>query len=335
MLIDGRSSEEKHRQRDYLEALEEERRKIIVFRRELPLSLDLVDQAIELCKQQLWSEFAAPECSEQTSSDAPPAFEEFIPIKPASDGEETDVEKSDWLRSVQLWNQTPDPPATQVKRNGGNGAFHPFKKEENNRGGMAMVAADETAATASDSSTVEADGGKKENKDKERKARRCWSPELHRIFLQALQQLGGSHVATPKQIRVLMKVEGLTNDEVKSHLQKYRLHTRRSNPTIQSTTTTTTQMPQFMVVGGIWVPPDYATATMASGGEATTVATISTSTCNGIYAPIASHPPVFCNSVSVKPGQQKSSISSNGIRSHSPEASSSSTHTTTTASADY
>ncbi|CAH8279752.1 unnamed protein product [Arabidopsis lyrata] len=36
-------------------------------------------------------------------------------------------------------------------------------------------------------------------------------------------------VATPKQIRDLMKVkvDGLTNDEVKSHLHKYRLHTRR------------------------------------------------------------------------------------------------------------
>jgi hypothetical protein len=28
-----------------------------------------------------------------------------------------------------------------------------------------------------------------------------------------------SAVATPKQIRELMKVDGLTNDEVKSHLQ--------------------------------------------------------------------------------------------------------------------
>lgn len=28
-------------------------------------------------------------------------------------------------------------------------------------------------------------------------------------------------VATPKQIRELMKVDGLTNDEVKSHLQVY------------------------------------------------------------------------------------------------------------------
>ncbi|XP_022751301.1 transcription factor HHO5-like [Durio zibethinus] len=60
-----------------------------------------------------------------------------------------------------------------------------------------------------------------------RKQRRCWSPELHRRFVEALQQLGGSQVATPKQIRDLMQVDGLTNDEVKSHLQKYRLHIRK------------------------------------------------------------------------------------------------------------
>lgn len=60
-----------------------------------------------------------------------------------------------------------------------------------------------------------------------RKQRRCWSPELHRRFVDALQQLGGSQAATPKQIRELMQVEGLTNDEVKSHLQKYRLHVRK------------------------------------------------------------------------------------------------------------
>ncbi|KAJ6740262.1 TRANSCRIPTION FACTOR HHO5 [Salix purpurea] len=60
-----------------------------------------------------------------------------------------------------------------------------------------------------------------------RKQRRCWSPELHRRFVDSLQQLGGCQVATPKQIRELMQVDGLTNDEVKSHLQKYRLHLRK------------------------------------------------------------------------------------------------------------
>ncbi|GAB2259836.1 hypothetical protein Droror1_Dr00010691 [Drosera rotundifolia] len=60
-----------------------------------------------------------------------------------------------------------------------------------------------------------------------RKARRNWSPELHRRFVDCLEKLGGPQVATPKQIRDLMQVEGLTNDEVKSHLQKYRLHFRK------------------------------------------------------------------------------------------------------------
>ncbi|CAH8362995.1 unnamed protein product [Eruca vesicaria subsp. sativa] len=69
-----------------------------------------------------------------------------------------------------------------------------------------------------------------------RKQRRCWTPELHRRFVDALQQLGGPGVATPKQIREHMQEEGLTNDEVKSHLQKYRLHIRKhdSNPEKQS-----------------------------------------------------------------------------------------------------
>ncbi|KAI3452056.1 hypothetical protein Pfo_008721 [Paulownia fortunei] len=61
----------------------------------------------------------------------------------------------------------------------------------------------------------------------QRKQRRCWSPELHKRFVDALQLLGGAQTATPKQIRELMKVDGLTNDEVKSHLQKYRLHIRK------------------------------------------------------------------------------------------------------------
>ncbi|EPS61273.1 hypothetical protein M569_13525, partial [Genlisea aurea] len=68
---------------------------------------------------------------------------------------------------------------------------------------------------------------KRKQAKEERKARRCWSPELHQRFLHALQRLGGSNLATPKQIRETMKVDGLTNDEVKSHLQKYRLHSRR------------------------------------------------------------------------------------------------------------
>lgn len=75
-----------------------------------------------------------------------------------------------------------------------------------------------------------------------RKARRSWSPELHRLFVDALQKLGGAQ-ATPKQIRELMNVEGLTNDEVKSHLQKYRLHARRLGASATAMASTSSQSP--------------------------------------------------------------------------------------------
>lgn len=355
-------SDKMQRCHDYIEALEEERRKIQVFQRELPLCLELVSQAIESCRQQMsgtTQEYfhGQSECSEQTSSDGP-VLEEFIPIKKTSDDEDEQQshqpndnkdknndksgKKSDWLRSVQLWNQTPDPPvkedtpkkipSMEVKKNGG--AFHPFKR------GKAVGTNPTSAPSAATSSTAEtatgcSSGSRKEEKEgqSQRKARRCWSPELHRRFLHALQQLGGSHVATPKQIRELMKVDGLTNDEVKSHLQKYRLHTRRPNPAIQHNGNP--QAPQFVVVGGIWVPPPEYTAVAAttSSGEATGV-----TTANGIYAPVASVPPSHPQGSTqrqqpMKPkksqSEERGSHSEGGVQSNSP-ATSSSTHTTTT-----
>ncbi|XP_074579099.1 uncharacterized protein LOC141835616 [Curcuma longa] len=56
-----------------------------------------------------------------------------------------------------------------------------------------------------------------------KKARRYWTEELHCQFLKAVEQLGGAQLATPKQIKEQMDVEGLTSDQVRSHLQKHRL----------------------------------------------------------------------------------------------------------------
>ena len=47
---------------------------------------------------------------------------------------------------------------------------------------------------------------------------RSWILELNSIW-DMLLNFSFSAAATPKQIRELMQVEGLTNDEVKSHLQ--------------------------------------------------------------------------------------------------------------------
>ncbi|KAJ6795922.1 myb family transcription factor EFM-like [Iris pallida] len=218
-----------------------------------------------------------------------------MPLRPSNSSSSTeedeeerncdDDNKPDWLRSVQLWKE-PDQPrgdvlrkpiAVSVKRVGAGGAFHPFERENNVKGPVVV------AAPAS--STTETNGGEekeKEGQSSQRKARRCWSSELHRRFLNALNQLGGSHAATPKQIRDLMKVDALTNDEIKSHLQKYRLHTRRPNSSSNSA-----QTPQIVLVGGLWMPPPEYSAAAAAAQPMSEAAGVPL---NGVYAPVAALP---------------------------------------------
>ncbi|KAJ6772046.1 TRANSCRIPTION FACTOR HHO2 [Salix koriyanagi] len=384
-------AEKMQRCHEYVEALEAERRKIQVFERELPLCLELVTQAIEACKRELSGTTAdhnmngQPECSEQTSSEGP-VLEEFIPIKRthSSDDDENDnnhgddddfqeqqsqnnnnkrnksnssnsnsdhKKKSDWLRSVQLWNQSPDPPpkqdlprkaaVTEVTRNGAGGAFQPFHREKSvgKSSNQAIKAPTSVPASAISSTAGAVTGGtggggnKREDKEEgnQRKPRRCWSPELHRRFLHALQQLGGSHASTPKQIRELMKVDGLTNDEVKSHLQKYRLHTRRPNPTIHNNSNQ--QAPQFVVVGGIWVPPaEYAAVAATISGETSTI-----SAANGMCARKAAAPPAAPQNRQNTQSEHlrsegRGSRCERGSHSSDSPSTSSSTHTTTTSS---
>nr|CAD1843020.1 unnamed protein product [Ananas comosus var. bracteatus] len=258
---------------EFLARLEEERLKIEAFKRELPLCLQLLNNAVEAYRQQLEAY--------QTSQGPRPVLEEFIPVKQMSvDGLETpngpSSEKASWMISAQLWSNPAESKPQQApkgggdvspklglldakQRNGGGGAFLPFSKEKANGGGgvtprglpeLALASADKGEEEKKGGVAVMENGGfggRRENGGKgvgteqakggnvaegaaaaaavvpppqtHRKARRCWSPDLHRRFVNALQILGGSQVATPKQIRELMKVDGLTNDEVKSHLQ--------------------------------------------------------------------------------------------------------------------
>jgi SHAQKYF class myb-like DNA-binding protein len=54
-----------------------------------------------------------------------------------------------------------------------------------------------------------------------RRQRLIWTPELHARFLAAVNQLGIRN-AVPKNILAIMGVEGMTRENVASHLQKYR-----------------------------------------------------------------------------------------------------------------
>ncbi|KAL8241914.1 hypothetical protein R6Q59_012216 [Mikania micrantha] len=278
---------------EYIGALEDERIKIQAFERELPLCLELVSQAIERCRQQMnvkITESFNVQFDDQTLSDQfCPVLEEFIPMKSTSSANE-DVDdqlqqnqqlskiicSKDWLASAQLSIQAPDP----------------YLEEENKNecGPLILFQKKKTCIRSSSDKCGGGDAGGRggghrggsNGEDKgqsSKKERRCWSQELHRRFLYAIQHLGGAHVATPKQIREFMKVDGLTNDEIKSHLQKYRLHTRRwLNPMIQDTHT-----PQLVVVGRIWMPPLDCTTS-----DITSPQTDDIKNAIAVYAPIVS-----------------------------------------------
>ncbi|KAJ7978852.1 Myb-like transcription factor family protein [Quillaja saponaria] len=305
---------------EFLSRLEDERLKIDAFKRELPICMQLLTNAVEAYRQHL-------QASRTNQGGARPVLEEFIPIKHSTPESSSNIsDKANWMTSAQLWSQTSDhgtksqstntslnepdlgfnvsPKFALDNKQRNGGAFLPFSKERNSCHGSTLQALPELALSSADKNmedkkcSEQTENGiscqrreiacsiKEGNGEQvkgapnpsetqtnnstnpttntnptHRKARRCWSPDLHRKFVNALQMLGGSQVATPKQIRELMKVDGLTNDEVKSHLQKYRLHTRRPSPSPQASGV---PPPQLVVLGSIWVPPEYATAAAAA-----------------------------------------------------------------------
>lgn len=60
-----------------------------------------------------------------------------------------------------------------------------------------------------------------------KRPRLVWTPQLHKRFVDAVSHLGIKN-AVPKTIMQLMNVEGLTRENVASHLQKYRLYLKRT-----------------------------------------------------------------------------------------------------------
>ncbi|CAL5378729.1 unnamed protein product [Camellia sinensis] len=295
---------------DFVQRLDDEMRKIDAFKRELPLCMLLLNDAIATLKEE------SKQCRPRNVE---PVLEEFIPLKKNCDENEKSEakkekdsggDKMNWMSSVQLWNtdnlknidsktdqkqnSVPklregvgeefrlviDDPSQSGKNKVGLRAFMPFKtcpvfparkedkelavaglslltpgiknsREDVGSNGLSSKNNGSTSSTSLNGhSNLRA--GLLSQQQTARKQRRCWSPELHRRFINALQQLGGSQVATPKQIRELMQVDGLTNDEVKSHLQKYRLHTRR----FATATASTSANQSMLVLGGLLMPQD-------------------------------------------------------------------------------
>nr|XP_043628813.1 transcription factor HHO5-like isoform X2 [Erigeron canadensis] len=278
---------------DFVSRLETEVIKIDAFKRELPLCMVLMNDAIDALKEEIM-------VFKKSKNEV--VLEEFMPFKKTSDygGDQKGVsdigDKKNWLSSMQLWNtndndskQNENEKVVHQKRNEeehnvmiDDQFLTPFKsystfsvvgtRNEDKKGkpvsGLSLDTPGINNSIRGNVLDAKTDGScnlvpysimdvqsklqiaqaqaqaqvqvQPSQQQSSRKQRRCWSTELHRRFVNALHQLGGSK-ATPKQIRELMQVDGLTNDEVKSHLQKYRLHTKRH--------------PSALTSGGSWTPP--------------------------------------------------------------------------------
>ncbi|KAM3272400.1 hypothetical protein ACQJBY_042506 [Aegilops geniculata] len=262
------SAEKAARLEECARSLEAEKAKMEVFRRELPISVHLIADVIEWLKDEV-AQHRRP-APDQLLAPAP-SPSPAPPAKRKAEGVKTEADASDkrsWMSSAQLWtcgshSSTSNSNGDSVKKQAQkvSNAFMPLNglptlAKSSERPEAAAMAVPELslsspaidapcpAAPSADSSAVTDAGAQSQQQSAQRKARRCWSPELHRRFVAALQRLGGPQVATPKQIREMMKVDGLTNDEVKSHLQKYRLHTRRASDGDQHQSASAGQWPR-------------------------------------------------------------------------------------------
>ncbi|CAH8314753.1 unnamed protein product [Eruca vesicaria subsp. sativa] len=205
----------------YVGKLEKERKKIDVFRRELPLCMLLVNEAIEKLKEKASSVMMASNGKFDVGQGAKL---------------ESDNNKKNWMNSAQLWisnsnsrneedrcvTQTPFQTCNNLNQGGAFLPFHPPPPAAPLSIMTPMMGSSRTDQLHQLNKPLQS-----HHHIQKKEQRRRWSQDLHRKFVDALQKIGGSQVATPKQIRDMMKVDGLTNDEVKSHLQKYRMHIRK------------------------------------------------------------------------------------------------------------
>uniref|UniRef100_A0A7N0TDL4 HTH myb-type domain-containing protein n=1 Tax=Kalanchoe fedtschenkoi TaxID=63787 RepID=A0A7N0TDL4_KALFE len=260
---------------EYVGCLEEEMRKIHAFKRELPLCMLLLSDAIGYLKEQSrrWCKWGSggggSEVVEKVEIDLMKESVDESQVETAAGRNEDCGDKKTWMSSFQLWSCDLNAVSgcssklnqkVEEARKCKLGDLFPAAESKGDNVWASMKVGADCPVTLEEKKAAQpivpelslvtpgvCNLGRKLNvngvahrgsssiqlsstsvhQQSCRKQRRCWSPELHKAFVSALQQLGGPKVATPKQIRDLMRVDGLTNDEVKSHLQKYRLHIRR------------------------------------------------------------------------------------------------------------
>ncbi|KAJ9548489.1 hypothetical protein OSB04_021032 [Centaurea solstitialis] len=100
------------------------------------------------------------------------------------------------------------------------------KSNQGNEGGEQNVKMNRKRKDEDEENRHESDDDDDDDPSSQKKPRVVWSIDLHRKFVAAVNQLGNEK-AMPRRILDLMNVDGLTRENVASHLQKYRLYLKR------------------------------------------------------------------------------------------------------------
>ncbi|KAL4335458.1 hypothetical protein GQ457_07G034840 [Hibiscus cannabinus] len=105
-----------------------------------------------------------------------------------------------------------------------------------------------------------------------KRCRLVWTPQLHKRFVDVVAHLGIKN-AVPKTIMQLMNVEGLTRENVASHLQKYRLYLKRMHgvsnegPSASDQLFASTPVPQSIHENGTGVKAGGGCGSVNSNGH--------------------------------------------------------------------
>ncbi|EXB77645.1 Myb family transcription factor APL [Morus notabilis] len=194
---------------DYLKKYEEELSWVVPFRRELPQCVLLLMEAIEIMKGEI-TKLTKNNGGEESEFDGQRRFNEFLKRKRSIyDNEEMNISPP-W--SAYQENRTDHKETANLSPES-----QKIPRIESNSFGTRLKANQSCALEIRQQDPFSDPTWKIST-------RRHWTDELHAKFKLALSILGGPKAATPKQIREVMCVKGLTTDQIKSHLQKFRLH---------------------------------------------------------------------------------------------------------------
>ncbi|KAI4335585.1 hypothetical protein L6164_014220 [Bauhinia variegata] len=164
----------------------------------------------------------------------------------------------------------------------------------------------------------EEDGEESDDPSTQKKPRVVWSVELHRKFVAAVNQLGLDK-AVPKKILDMMNVEGLTRENVASHLQKYRLYLKKATQQANFVAALGTNDSPYLRMGSL---EGFADFRSFSSGRLSSTA-LSSYASNGMFSRLNSPAGLSMRGISssglIRPGQpQNLSSSMNAVGSLQP-----------------